>query len=392
MNEMETTLREFMDLNDRQTLNTVVSVCEAGNNQFIIALTNKLYDMIRKKVDRVDYSYVMGSRGDITKIPNYDDLNECLEIIRKIVIQYKQSTAPVDTVLTAIQNLVDRKKLFTRAFSINSPLPILTYNSIALAIVQSVSYLIATSIEFIKDPTIETFQMALDVTAYRKTSQNLLFTNLEEFNKSCKSKEFDTAMGVIMDKTITKEASEVFDGTVEPKIEPLVLNKTIDSNVIPDSPFLTKEEIENDGIKVIHDVKEKAIKEGVISSTIAYGLNKAWMAILNIIIPIVRRLTYSYYFNRQKMSDYYQMQADFLAMNITNLQYNTNLTDEEKKRIIDRQKKQMDKFRKRANDLSIDINNSTNASDKLSSEESRKFTASEIDYDSDDEYTGSSLF
>ena len=392
MNEMETTLREFMDLNDRQTLNTVVSVCEAGNNQFIIALTNKLYDMIRKKVDRVDYSYVMGSRGDITKIPNYDDLNECLEIIRKIVIQYKQSTAPVDTVLTAIQNLVDRKKLFTRAFAINSPLPILTYNSIALAIVQSVSYLIATSIEFIKDPTIETFQMALDVTAYRKTSQNLLFTNLEEFNKSCKSKEFDIAMGVIMDKTITKEASEVFDGTVEPKIEPLVLNKTIDSNVIPDSPFLTKEEIENDGIKVIHDVKEKAIKEGVISSTIAYGLNKAWMAILNIIIPIVRRLTYSYYFNRQKMSDYYQMQADFLAMNITNLQYNTNLTDEEKKRIIDRQKKQMDKFRKRANDLSIDINNSTNASDKLSSEESRKFTASEIDYDSDDEYTGSSLF
>ena len=364
MNEMETTLREFMDLNDRQTLNTVVSVCEAGNNQFIIALTNKLYDMIRKKVDRVDYSYVMGSRGDITKIPNYDDLNECLEIIRKIVIQYKQSTAPVDTVLTAIQNLVDRKKLFTRAFSINSPLPILTYNSIALAIVQSVSYLIATSSEFIKDPTIETFQMVLDVTAYRKTSQNLLFTNLEEFNKSCKSKEFDTAMGVIMDKTITKEASEVFDGTVEPKIEPLVLNKTIDSNVIPDSPFLTKEEIENDGIKVIHDVKEKAIKEGVISSTIAYGLNKAWMAILNIIIPIVRRLTYSYYFNRQKMSDYYQMQADFLAMNITNLQYNTNLTDEEKKRIIDRQKKQMDKFRKRANDLSIDINNSTNASDK----------------------------
>ena len=395
MNEMETTLREYMDKKEKKTLDKVVSVCEAGNTQFVVALTNKLYDMIKRKVDRVDYSYVMASRGDITKIQNYDDLRKCLDIIHKIVIQYKQSTDSVDTVTTAIENMITRKKLFTKAFAINSPLPMLTYNSLALAVVQSTSYMIATCIEFIKDPTLNTFQMALDVTAYRKTAQNLLFTTLGDFNKSCQNKEFDTAMGIIMDKTIARESSEIFDTTVEP-IKPLAINLKTQhdfTNIMPDTPFLSKEEIENDNIKVIHDVKEKAIKEGVISSSIAYYANRAWMAILNVIIPIIRRLTYSYYYNRQKMADYYQIQADFLDMNITNLQYNTNLSDDEKRRIIERQKKQVEKFRKRANDLSIDVNVSTKSSDKLSTDEARTFKADEIDDDSDEySYSGSSLF
>ena len=206
-NDMEL-LREYFDLTDSTTRKMLIHLDEAvgGSSQTIIALTSRLYDKIQEKVDRVDFSYVESSRGDITKIPHYAELCDCLDIIHRIVVEYKQDTAPVDTVLTAIQNLKVRTAMFKKAFMINAPLPKLTYNSIALAIVQSTSLLIATSIEYIKDPNADSFSMALDTVGYNKNRDNMLFHNLKSFNQSCANREFDKAMATVMERTVAKEA------------------------------------------------------------------------------------------------------------------------------------------------------------------------------------------
>lgn len=397
---MEQILQEYMDYSDRNTLKSVIAVTEANDSKYLIALTNKLYDKITDKANRVDYSYVSGSRGDITKIPHFDNLKECLDIIRNLVLEYKQPTTNVDVVLSAINNMETRTKMFKKAFAVNSPFPVMIYNSIALAIVDSTSFLIATSIEFMKNPNDDTFQMALDVTGYNRARDYQMFDNLKRFNESCKTKEFDTAMDALMNRTIAKESVDLTMVAARP-IDPLnpedharIISRiehpedhVDDDNdkIAHDTPFLSDDDIRNDVVKVIHDGKEQGVQEGVKSffkfagNVVGYVAGKAWMCILNIIIPIVRSITYKFYYQKQKMSDYYELQADLLQMNAENLHYNENLSDEEKKQVYDRQMKEVLKFRRKANDLMVDCTTANKNAEKTSNEEVRKFKAEDLD-------------
>lgn len=434
MEDLRTVLREHLDVTDSATRKLIISLDEATTkqqSQVIISLTSRLYDKIQDKVDKVDFSYVSASRGDITKIPHYDELCDCLDIIHRLVVEYRQDTAPVDTVTTAIDNLKVRTGMFKKAFAINAPLPTLTYNSIALGIVQSTSLLIATSVEYIKDPNADTFKMALDTVAYNKTRDNLMFNNLKTFNESCRTREFDKAMNVIMERTIAKEAFEFnADGSsvevpnqdiapVAPQDGPkdlvddleapvktditVVAVKPVDTvNGEPvhgnDKPFLTDEEIKNDEVKVINDDKplqEKTNAFAFIGSALNYVKDKVWLGILNTFIPMVRNFVYQFEFQRQKAADYYQMQADLLQMNAMDLQYNNGLSDAEKKTIYNKQMQQVNKFRQHANNLAIDMKTSEVNGSKQSASEARSFKASELDdymNDNDDIYSNSSLF
>src|SRR5574344_886647 len=198
--EFDQIMREYMDYSNMDTVHAIAEA--SGNqNQMLVDLTTKLYDMITANADKVDFSTISRSRGDITKIEKYDQLVECIDIIRNIVVAYKEDTHPVDVVSMALDNLKSRTNMFKRAFVIGSPVPIMTYNNIGMAVVYSVSFLISTCIEYIKEPGAETFQMALDTVAYNKTDSNLLFNNLESFNESCKSGDFDKAMEVVLNQS-----------------------------------------------------------------------------------------------------------------------------------------------------------------------------------------------
>lgn len=432
MDDLRTVLREHLDITDSDTRKFIISLDEATSNkqsQVIISLTSRLYDKIQSKVDKIDFSYVSASRGDITKIPHYDELCDCLDIIHRLVVEYRQDTTPVDTVTTAIDNLKVRTALFKKAFAINAPFPTLTYNSIALGIVQSTSLLIATSVEYIKDPNADSFKMALDTVAYNKTRDSLMFNNLKTFNESCRTREFDKAMNVIMERTIAKEAFEFnADGSsvevpnqdiapitpddgkprdlVDNIEEPIktditvVAVKPVDTvNGEPvhgnDKPFLTDEEIQKDEVKVINDesLHERTAVLPFIGSALTYIKDKIWLGILNTFIPMIRSFVYQFEFERQKAADYYQMQADMLQMNAMDIQYNNGLSDAEKKTVYNKQMQMVNKFRQHANNLAIDFKSSEVAGNKQLSNDARQFKASELDnFDNDDIYANSSLF
>ena len=129
-NEVSEVFREYLDLSNLDNLRLVNSLNETSQNQFLVALTSKLYDKIQAKATKIDYSSVEYSRGDIQKIQNYGQIVEALDILKRIVIEYHENPAPVDTVIEAIMNLRDRKQLFGKAFVIGSSLPILVYNNI----------------------------------------------------------------------------------------------------------------------------------------------------------------------------------------------------------------------------------------------------------------------
>ena len=132
INEFDEIVREHMNLMDRTTRKTIISLDEADQNQLLAALTSKLYDKIVEKVDDIDFGTIPRSRGDITKIENYTSLMECIDILRNIIVEYKENTLPIDTVSSAVENLKQRKALFMKAYALNVEMPIILYNTIAL--------------------------------------------------------------------------------------------------------------------------------------------------------------------------------------------------------------------------------------------------------------------
>ena len=295
---------EYFDISDRFTRKALLALNEADQNTVLVALTSKLYDSIVNKVNEIDFGDIPNTKGDITKLPNYEKIRECISIIRDILVEYKEDTAPVDEVSNALSHISTRKEMFERAFRTDAELPIITYNSIVLAIVNSVSYMIATSIEFIKTPNQDTFKIVLDKVGYARSKHSLLYNNLKRFNKCCESSEFDKAMEHVIQQRIDN----------------------------------------------------KAMREGAISTTVAGVLGAsavtiAIVAIIANIIPILRELVFFFYYTRMRVSDFFDIQADLLQMNAHNLDTSSDRTD--KDRVVSKQLKVVEMFRKIANKISF---------------------------------------
>ena len=316
--EFDAIMREHMDISDTETRRSLIGLDEADKSKMLVSLTSKLYDKIVEKVDDINYGTIPASRGDITKIENYESMMECIDIIYSILKQYNQNTEPVDTIITAINNVKSRKDLFVRAYMMNVELPIVFYNNITLSIVSSISFLIAVCIEFIKNPGDDSFTVSLDKVAYTKTSKNLILDNLRKFNVSCAKGELDRSLNECL-KVNTKNLS---GGLV------------------------------------------------VLSAIALIGLAK-------VIIPILQELTYFFYSTPQTISDYFAVQADLLQMNTANIVYR-DMDEDKKKKVISKQTKIADRFRKISNFFNIEYKKAEKKSKESREAHKKKYKTTDI--------------
>ena len=187
LNEYDQIIREYFNLSDKYTRQTIL---EADDSQVVAALAKALYDKVAAKVDKIDFGTIPKSRGDITKVDGYDNTVECLNIMRRLVLEYKENTKIVDTVITAIDNIRNSKTMFIKGFSLNVELATMLYILLVLSIEHSVSFLIAVTIQYVKDPSSQSLKAALDKQAYQDVKGNVLYQQLEAFNASYLSGEF----------------------------------------------------------------------------------------------------------------------------------------------------------------------------------------------------------
>ena len=293
--DLEKTFVEFFDCRDQTTRRKLMAMTEAEHNSALTNLTSKLYDQIVKKTHSIDYGEIPKTKGDISKLSNYEDLMDTLGILKGIVKEYKQNTKPIDDISVAIGNLSGRKDMFERAFRYDCELPMLMYNNLVMAVIAGTSFMITSCIEFIKAPRDETFIIQLDKVAYNKSKDALLYNSLAKFNKSCESGDFDKAMNMIIDKKIRK-----FTGI--------------------------------------------AVASGIVAGII----------ILVNIIPILRELTYFFFYVKNSISDFFDVQADLLMMNAYNVQRNEALNADDKDEIVEKQLAIANRFRDISNKFAID--------------------------------------
>lgn len=313
---------EYFDISDEDTRKSLLTINEEDKSQMAKSLGHKLYDKIIDKVDKIDFGTIPNSKGNIEKIENYSQLVECVDIMEGILVQYKQSTISTDIIKDAIQNIKDRTPMWEKAYTLNVELPIVLYNTIVLSIVSSISFLISSTIDFIKSPGEDTFEVSINTVGVVKTKDNLLFKNLSKFNDSCHSGDVDKCLDYVI----------------------------------------------------------KSNSKQLLGSTAVGTLAAGTLTVLLItnILPIIRELIFFFYNSRQSLSDYFAVQADLLQMNAENIRYNTSKKPEEKKKIRNRQLKVVDSFRKISNVLAIKSKKAEKAALKDSSNIEKKYKLSDL--------------
>ena len=299
-------IMEHFDMLDVKTRRTLLSMNEAGQNTVLMNLTSRLYDKIVEKCDDIDYGEIPKTKGDIRKLPKYDSMKECISLMHDILKEYNQDTGPVDELSVAFANIESRKDLFERAYRYNAELPIAMYCNVVLGIITGIGYMIATCIEFIKDPGAENFRISLDKMAYAKTKDHLIYNTLKSFNKSCASKEFDRAMEAIL----------------------------------------------------------KASTKNFAAGAILGGIAISVLGIILVLIPVLRELIFMFYYLRVKISDFFDIQADLLQMNAYAIEANNTLSPTERKKVMAKQLKYVDQFRKISNSVAIEMKKAEVAADK----------------------------
>lgn len=323
-------IAEYLDFTDRATLNTACSIQEADRSALIVSLTSKLYDDIVKNVDDIDFGSIPRSKGDITKIENYEALLECINVIHDIVKEYNQDTRPVDEITDAIANIRGMQKEFEKAFAMNLSMPIVIYNTITLSCIASISMLIQASIEYIKNPN-DTYTIALDKIAYAKTKDNTLYRNIIDFNKGCKRGEVQATINYAIQTN-----SKQFGG------------------------------------------------EGIMTAVLA---GTAVVAGIRFIVPMLRELIFFLFFARQSVSDYFATQADLLQVNANNLAYRDDLSDDKKKSIISKQNSIANKFRNISNKFAVTVKKAENDTNRAISNSNKKYKIDDLTdekFDTDD--------
>lgn len=297
-------VKEHFDITDRETRKVLVTIDEADQNQVMGNLAAKLYDAIVKKVTDIDFGQIPASKGDITKIPNYLDMVSCLTTIRDMMIESKQSTGSADIIFLAIENMKKYQKIWEKGYFLENEMTIVFYNTIALSIVSAISLLTSATIEFIKNPQSDVIDIELAKVANHKTKDNLLFKNLDKFNKACRKGDI--------------------------------------------------EKVFNEVLKAQRQLKEGTIVKESISAILFTGAMV--LGLLTTVIPILHQLTNALYCLRQNVAEYLAGEADVIRLNAEKVQYNRAKTPEQKKKIIARQHKIADHFKKWANKLMIKAN------------------------------------
>ena len=321
---------EFFDFTDRETRKVLLAVNEADQNKILVSLTSKLYDNVVDKVDDIDFGEIEMSKGDIEKLPNFETLHECLNNMARLLIEFKQDTHPVDQIAECISNMIETKDMWKKAYALNVELPMITYNTIVLAIIEATSYMVSMCVEFVKSPSEDTMKIMIDKSALTKSKSHMILKNIESFNSAFRKGQVQKAMW--------------------------------------------------------HVIDESAKKKNFVGLGIYGGLGVGAAAVAGIagllfcIIPLLRELIFLFYYTRVRVSDFFEVQADLLQVSSYNVENNRlDLTKEERKKIATKQMKTADKFRNASRFIAIKTSEAENKAVKeIKKEDNKKYKVNDV--------------
>lgn len=365
---------EEYDLSDPYTKKKVLYCNEAQRMTNIEHLTNRLYNHIKAQTDKIDFGTIPKSKGDITRIDNYQNLIDCIDIMHKMIVQYHEKTDIIDTITTAMDNIQRRQRIFEKAFTLNIDFPMLMYNTIVLSCVSSVSLMIATCVEYVKEGK-DSFTMSFDKVAYAKSKDHVLYITLNMFNKTC----IDGTMDKLLNQSIKMNA-----------VSESYIEEGITTDAIKTGWELFKAasggKLDPDSIKPIRALASTKAGKNIIRFAAIVAAAGVLIATVRMILWAIKNVLYYLKYFSYKFSDWLTIQADFLQMNADNLQYREDRkgSEEHKAKVRDRQNRWVERMRKLANIFALKDKKAKYDADKEDKEDRKpKPYNNEDDDDSD---------
>ena len=276
-----------MEASSEEDKKYMKSMSKDDINQINGTLLQNLYKSV---IDRknIDFGDIPDSAGDIEKMKYYANTVECLDTLEKLYRQHNIEEPTLVTIRTAISNMKKYRPQFQDGFRRKHDFIMLTYNSLAMSIIDATSFLIASFMDYVVSPN--------NAYAVGKNANNsrgrVVTSSLEKFNSMSNNNQFGDALEYML-----MEQRKNFAG-------------------------------------------ETVVVTGAI------------IMILLSIVPIIRELIFFYYHSRVRLSDYLNMQADFLEMNKLAVQASEK-SPTERKAIIKKQDDVIKKLRRKADKLQI---------------------------------------
>lgn len=273
---------------------------EATQTTVVNKVLDKLFELTIGKYNKIDFSEIERSKGDITKIRFYKNLRECIDTLKEIDT-VTHDLKDIYIIDTAMLNMVRLKSLFMDSFKIKNNFGIMVYNTVCYAIMETTSYLISAAINFVDDNG--SVKVETNTTNYDRN----LVTSLEKFNK-CAS-----------DGNIYKFIKEG---------EKAVLNESTAIDIL--SGFL--------GSKI---GKKVTIGIAVLVAAVA-------------VISFSKIMIYTFFRFKHTISESARIQAEMLELNIERLK-----TMDGTEKIVVKQQKWVDRFNKIAKTFAISYDKSS---------------------------------
>ena len=362
---------ETYDLSDYATKKNLLFCNEAKRIDNLEHIVGNLYMHIKSNVAGIDFGTIPKSKGVVTRIDNYANVLDCINSVHELVYNYKERTDIPDALSTALANLQQRERVFTKAFALNIEFPIMIYNMTVLAVVSSVSLLLSSTVEYVKNGH-DSFAVSFDKTGYTKSRDHVLYQYVTQFNRNCDNGTLDKLM-----------------------------NDCIKNNLTPMSESAELEPVDEGLKEVIGTVGDIVGMAGGTATAVKVGQAAMKFKPLKIVVMIIAagfaivsfvklvcKAAFWIMSTSMKLSDWFEIQATYLQINAENMKYRDDRkdSDDHRKSVYQRQMKWVDRFKKLANFFALKDSKAT----KETEEEERRNRNQRYEDDGYDD--GESLF
>ena len=283
-------------LTDNNTdFKSVGTILEDVNSPVTRKFQEKLYkDVLEKK--HVDFGDIPKSRGDITSYSGYSNMMDTLDTLRQLANENNASGVIkyIDIISKAVSNIQALTNIFKKGFSTRTEYVALEYNSYVYLCVEATTALIYSFVDYVKNPT--TRALELKIVDNKLRADAFFFNQLDKFNN------------------------------IQAKMR-------------------------NDYIAMLDNMCS-GDKDSFIGTSTLVGIGTViGMAVIS--IPITREVIYQIFNIRTKLSDYLELQSNFLEMNRARVENNDILMPAKKKEILAKQEKLSKKLKSLSDKLKL---------------------------------------
>lgn len=363
MTNVETLLESYLFPDGKAKLRYSM-LTEAEKVSFNKSMVTKLFSAIKNKSLKVNYAGLEKTRGDITKYPRFEDIENSIKILNNMY-NSNPDDAPIEILscVRVLDILKKNKAGFMTAYNNKNDAVELLFVNIAAALIIGTSKLVAVTIEYIKQPT----------GGYKAI-----------FKENSKTLMKDDTYFLSLNRFITMEKT----GQLKRLLD-------MSSKLSEDYNLLMEDEIMNEGLvtdslKAVSDVLNAA--KGKEGSKDRFSLKDTWKKPMGKVALIIggialtiwacATIPYTIYRLRKTLSDHLLNLAYFLEEHA----YEIDTTDKKGKEVQEKQLRIVEKLKAVGNMLSLDDKQAKkNAEKDQKKDEEQARKDNEPDNDSSDD-------